>query len=348
MKISRIRILTLKFTDYRNLGVFLALTLNSLLGAAQSDYVVQCEGQVSYPVHLTFDDGPVPGRTEAILEILKRYNIQATFFLTTSRLAFALQKNDSSQFSKSQAASVALIHRMLQEGHKVGSHSFEHINHLAVNEMSDQQIYDNLNKSMVIWDSLNLPKPAPFRFPYGSGWIKVSEQKETNEHYINVLHNLHQTLKKNNFYLAHWDVDSWDWSKDKRDEALGAALQKQVCSHQGGVVLMHDLQKYTVAHLERQIQLLLQAGHYFVSHDWMLSHQPERYAFKPRAVSSHFCQRPSSDFDQVWGSCEEYRQHSSDIHQEYFKMRPAPTNLGQEKLVNPKPRADEKPQQALP
>lgn len=61
-------------------------------------------------VALTFDDGPDPVHTVAILDELARLGIRATFFLVGERAR----------------ASPALVRRMLAEGHAIGSHSCTH------------------------------------------------------------------------------------------------------------------------------------------------------------------------------------------------------------------------------
>lgn len=62
-------------------------------------------------IYLTFDDGPIPGLTEWILDELKRYNAKATFFCVGENI----QKNKD------------VFERILKEGHQVGNHTQNHI-----------------------------------------------------------------------------------------------------------------------------------------------------------------------------------------------------------------------------
>ena len=62
-------------------------------------------------VYLTFDDGPEPGITEFVLEELSKYDAKATFFCT----------------GKNIEKYPALLKRILDEGHSVGSHTYSHI-----------------------------------------------------------------------------------------------------------------------------------------------------------------------------------------------------------------------------
>ena len=62
-------------------------------------------------VYLTFDDGPIPESTPFILEMLKRYDIKATFFMVGDNV----RKHTE------------LYKRVLDEGHQVGNHTHNHI-----------------------------------------------------------------------------------------------------------------------------------------------------------------------------------------------------------------------------
>ena len=64
---------------------------------------------------LTFDDGPDPVSTPAVLDILKHHNVTAAFFCTGSKVA----------------KSPGLLARIAAEGHVVGNHGFSHLNGLT-------------------------------------------------------------------------------------------------------------------------------------------------------------------------------------------------------------------------
>ena len=63
-----------------------------------------------YGVYLTFDDGPTPGITEWILSTLKQYDAKATFFV----------------LGKNAEMYPDLHQRILDEGHKIGNHTYSH------------------------------------------------------------------------------------------------------------------------------------------------------------------------------------------------------------------------------
>ncbi|MEK2690215.1 polysaccharide deacetylase family protein [Bdellovibrio sp. GT3] len=210
-----------------------------------------CKGSKSYPVHLTFDDGPDLEHTPQILDVLKRNGIKATFFISADKLVEGKPQEI--------AARKALIERARNEGHTIGSHSFEHIEHANAETTSRQKMLGNLNKAFTEMDKLNLPKPMPFRFPYGSSWI--FDSVKANQDLAN---GAMVAIKRAGYYPLHWDVDTNDWSKIKR-KALPVSALEQICERHGGVVLMHDVHQWTADNLPALIESIHLSGHKLVS-----------------------------------------------------------------------------------
>lgn len=93
-------------------------------------------------LYLTFDDGPVPGLTDWVLDELKQANAKATFFCVGDNIS----KNPS------------VFDRIIKEGHQVGNHSYNHLKGF----MTKTQTYmDNVEKCEY------LTKSRLFRPPYG-------------------------------------------------------------------------------------------------------------------------------------------------------------------------------------
>jgi len=105
-------------------------------------------------VFLTFDDGPVPGVTDVVLDILKEKGIEATFFCIGDNV----RKHP------------ALFTRILNEGHVVGNHTNHHLNGWK----SDNQVYfDDVEACNEVVDS------HIFRPPYGRiGFNQIQELKK--------------------------------------------------------------------------------------------------------------------------------------------------------------------------
>lgn len=62
-------------------------------------------------IYLTFDDGPIPGITPWVLDVLEKYNVKATFFCVGDNV---------NKYPE--------VYRMiLERGHRVGNHTFNHI-----------------------------------------------------------------------------------------------------------------------------------------------------------------------------------------------------------------------------
>lgn len=93
-------------------------------------------------IFLTFDDGPTPGITDQVLDLLKKYNAEATFF--------CLGKNASNH--------AGLFKRINLEGHAVGNHSMTHLNGWKV---SSEIYLEDVEKCNDIFRS------KLFRPPYG-------------------------------------------------------------------------------------------------------------------------------------------------------------------------------------
>lgn len=93
-------------------------------------------------IYLTFDDGPVPEVTPLVLDLLKLYKAQATFFCVGENV----QKNPE------------LFSKIITEGHKIGNHTYNHLNGWK----TPSSIYiENIKQcSLVVNSSL-------FRPPYG-------------------------------------------------------------------------------------------------------------------------------------------------------------------------------------
>jgi peptidoglycan/xylan/chitin deacetylase (PgdA/CDA1 family) len=149
---------------------------------------------------LTFDDVPDTEFTPQVLDVLKKYGVKATFFVIGNRAE----------------AHPEIVKRILQEGHVIGNHSYDHPN---LPKLSDNAFRDQVLKTESILTGIAGYTPRLFRPPYGN----------MNESQI-------QWLASQHFYIINWNVDSLDW------EGLNA---KQVISNvlghvgPGSVILQH-------------------------------------------------------------------------------------------------------------
>ena len=259
-----------------------------------------CAHGGKYKVSLTFDDGPDKSLTPRVLDILKKKNIKATFFISSNHFPSFVNKTRP---SRTEADLVGILRRIQKEGHVIGSHSYAHIDHA---ESSQEEITTNLNKNDKVLKNLGLNKIGmPFRFPYGGGWIDGHGSQAVM-----------QDVKKRGFTPTHWDIDSWDWSKIKR-KALPDSLLSQICSHGGGVILMHDVQQFEANNLAKIVDWIRASGHEIVPLSTIQKNKSPILGKFPsladRATWYKSCSGGKiGDMDSTWPSCDLYSGHSSD------------------------------------
>ncbi|HWO69373.1 MAG TPA: polysaccharide deacetylase family protein [Actinomycetota bacterium] len=155
-------------------------------------------------VALTFDDGPWPGTTRAILRILRRMHVRATFFLVGSRVE----------------RSPRLVRAIARGGHAIGNHSWSHPMHPAFRRLPPERLRAELARTNRALERLGV-EPALFRPPGGSVDGRV------------VAAALELGMR-----TVLWDVDPRDWAGDARPAALAASVLRQV--RPGSIVLLHD------------------------------------------------------------------------------------------------------------
>jgi peptidoglycan-N-acetylglucosamine deacetylase len=130
-------------------------------------------------LYLTFDDGPIPGPTEFVLDVLAKNKIKATFF----SIGDNIRKHP------------AVFDRVVEEGHAVGNHTF---NHLSGWSTDNSKYLENIQKfENTVADKRK--SSLLFRPPYGR--IKRSQ--------INALQD---------FKIIMWDVLSFDFNKNLSPE----------------------------------------------------------------------------------------------------------------------------------
>jgi len=151
-------------------------------------------------VALTFDDAPDEKFTPQVLDVLKKYQVKATFFVMGNRAE----------------AHPDLIRRMLDEGHVIGNHSYSHPNFPKLGDLAFQ---NEVLKTQQIIRQLTGHTPAFIRPPYGN----VSEDQ------IKWL--VSQKLK-----VVNWNVDSLDW-KGLTGEQVSANVLTH--TGRGSIVLQH-------------------------------------------------------------------------------------------------------------
>lgn len=100
-------------------------------------------------VYLTFDDGPHPPETERVLDVLRERGAKATFFLIGSKVS----------------GNEAVLRRMLEEGHALGLHTYNHAGTFPL--LSFDKMLADVNEGKRAVESVTGKKISLFRPPFG-------------------------------------------------------------------------------------------------------------------------------------------------------------------------------------
>lgn len=175
-------------------------------------------------IYLTFDDGPHPVITPFVLDELSKYDAKATFFCV----------------GKNVQAFPGVYNRILEEGHAVGNHSFDHLDGWKTNNI----VY----KSNIIEASKFIDSDL-FRPPYGR--ITWNQQKDL-------------TSAIPAFKIVMWSLLSGDFDRDITPEQCYKKVLKNTKS--GSVIVFHDSEKANKRMsyaLPRVLKYFFERGYFF-------------------------------------------------------------------------------------
>ena len=151
-------------------------------------------------IYLSFDDGPHAVATPFVLDELKKVNAKASFFC----------------IGKNVQQEPAIYKQILMEGHRVGNHTFNHLNGRTTDST---QYLKNVEQARDLIDS------DLFRPPYG----RMSAFQIRN------------MIQKLHYKIVMWDVLSGDF--DPRVDGRRAADRVIINSRPGSIVIFHDSTK---------------------------------------------------------------------------------------------------------
>jgi peptidoglycan-N-acetylglucosamine deacetylase len=176
-------------------------------------------------VVLTFDDGPWPVNTPAVLAALAAQCVKATFF----------------PIGKHSTWHPEILKQVVAAGHTVGSHTWSHadLSKKTVDEGKDE--IENGISAVAI--SAGRPLAPLFRFP---------DLRETPE--------LRAYLGQRNIGIFSTDLDSFDF-KIKKPELVVASVMTKLQKRGKGIILMHDFQRSTALALPALLAQLKAGGY---------------------------------------------------------------------------------------
>nr|WP_240344018.1 polysaccharide deacetylase family protein [Paenibacillus sp. SYP-B3998] len=152
-------------------------------------------------IALTFDDGPDNKYTPKVLDILKKNGIKATFFVIGEHA----EQNHK------------MIKRIVEEGHIIGNHSWDHAN---LSNLPSDQVQAEITKTDDIIRTIVGQSPSLFRAPYGA----ENEQVRSD-------------AAKTGHQLIGWSVDTLDWNGKNASQIMNTVKKE---TKPGAIILQHS------------------------------------------------------------------------------------------------------------
>ena len=184
-------------------------------------------------LYLTFDAGYENGCTEKILDILKKHNVPAAFFLVGNYM----ERNAD------------LVRRMVDEGHIVGNHTMHHYD---MSKLEDRAAFEKeLTDLETLFQSVTGKElPKYYRPPHGT-----YSQKNL------------QMAKELGYQTVFWSLAYVDWKNDAQPTRETAFQKLLPRTHNGAVVLLHSTSQTNAEILDELLTKWENEGYVFQSID---------------------------------------------------------------------------------
>ncbi len=166
-------------------------------------------------LYLTFDDGPHPAHTPALLDLLAAHDAKASFFLVGREV----ERHD------------ALARRIASEGHTLGNHSYSHP---VFESLTLDQQMEEIDRTERLLHGIDGRSRHAFRPPRGVLTIPMLARLVGRRHRID-----------------YWSYDSLDYSRRPVPELL-ETIQRHP-PRGGDIILMHDDSEHSLALLRELI-----------------------------------------------------------------------------------------------
>ncbi len=182
-------------------------------------------------LYLTFDAGYENGCTSKILDVLKKHNVKAAFFLVGNYI----QQNPD------------LVRRMADEGHIVGNHTMHHYN---MSKISEKEAFSKELQDLEILyqEVVGQPMQKFYRPPQGV-------YSESNL----------QMAKELGYKTVFWSLAYVDWKNDAQPSAQAAFDKLLPRVHNGAVVLLHSTSQTNAEILDELLTKWEAQGYRFAS-----------------------------------------------------------------------------------
>lgn len=188
-------------------GIALILSVNKVYASLDKKHneagLVYWHGDIGQPkIALTFDDGPNEPYTSELLDILKKCNVKATFFV----------------LGKNVERYPDIARRIIKEGHVIGNHTYDHP-YLLVQSKSHIK-YEIQEAEQAIVAATNI-RPHLFRSPYGvdNSWI-------------------YHIAREFGYVTIEWSVTGHNGGKEIPPDEIIKKILSEVKN--GSIILLHD------------------------------------------------------------------------------------------------------------
>ena len=184
---------------------------------------------------LTFDDGPHPELTPALLDILRAEGVRATFYV----------------IGRNVETYPDIARRIVSEGHEIANHTWSHP---ALPSIGAARLNKEISSTSEVIQRVTGRRPTNMRPPYGAINDRV-RQSMYKDHGLDVI---------------MWSVDPLDW---KRPGAAAVRQRLVDGATPGGILLAHDIHPGTIEAMPGTIRDLKAKGYGFATVSQLLALQ---------------------------------------------------------------------------
>lgn len=178
-------------------------------------------------VAMTFDDGPHPTLTPALLDMLKGRDIRATFYV----------------IGRNAARYPDIIKRIVDEGHEIGNHSWSHP---FLSRLGPEGLFRELDRTSDAVYKAVQRIPTTLRPPYGA----LTD------------HQAHIIARDREMPTILWSVDPEDWRRPGSSVVARRIVNR---SRPGAIILTHDIHSPTVRAMPTALDGLADRGFEFAT-----------------------------------------------------------------------------------
>lgn len=204
----------------------------------QKQAVSAAENPGDKVVYLTFDDGPSK-HTATLLDILDRYGVKATFFVTN-------------QFPAYQG----MIGESYRRGHTIALHTYSHVYSSVY--ASEDAYYNDLNRIRDVVVNQTGMTPTIVRFPGGTN------NTVSKKYCKGIMSSLASSISYHGYLYCDWNVSSGDAGGAKTADAVANNVISGIQKKNVSVVLQHDITSFSVEATEKILFWGLENGYTFL------------------------------------------------------------------------------------